>query len=659
MRNTKSRNGRKGNNERGERTNIRQTNAKVNGMEDKPIRVLLVEDNPGDFRLIQEMLKESKANVELKWAQQLSAGLANLKEEMFDVLLVDLGLPDSQGIDTFKKIHDQAPQLPVVVLTGLADDGLAMRVVRDGAQDYLGKSQIDSNLLIRAIRYAIERYENLEQLRRTRVALALSETRFRNMIEKDADGILIVDSNGTVRFANPAAEVFFSCKAEEFLGHLLGFPLVAGETTEIDIVPGKAGEIIAEMRVVETDWEGEPAYLASLRDITERKRILEKLEQTRQQELQLKDQFLSHVSHELRSPLSVIHQFVTILLDKLAGNVNAQQSEFLEITLQNVNQLRTMIDHLLDVTRAGTGKLTFEPRVISIAEVVAETLETFQATSTERGVTLLADIPGVLPLIFADPQRLRQILINLIDNAFKFTPKEGTITVRAQVFDQDPEFLCMTVVDTGCGINSDDTKHIFDRLFQGSNLIDSARKGLGLGLYICKELVSLHGGKIWAESQKGKGSTFSFTMPILSLAKLFVSIPKDLLTGPMALIAVEIFPAAKRLLMGDDEVIIQEVRNVLTHCILLDRDVLLPRVSSPQFGENFLIVACTEQKGAEALVRRIRGQITNCEKLQNTEFHTTISFTMVNTPPNSNAMPWVHLAKYIFNSIEGKMKRAE
>jgi hypothetical protein len=315
-----------------------------------------------------------------------------------------------------------------------------------------------------------------------------------------------------------------------------------------------------------------------------------------------------------------------------------------------------MIDDLLDVTRVGTGKLTFEPRVISIAKVVAETLETFQTASIERGVILLADIPGVLPLIFADPQRLRQILINLIDNAFKFTPKEGTITVRAQVFDQDPNFLCMTVVDTGCGINSDDTKNVFDRLFQGSNIIDNSRKGLGLGLYICKELVSLHGGRIWAESQTGKGSTFSFTLPILSLAKLFVSIPKDLLTGPMALIAVEIFPAGKRLLMGDDELIIQEVRNVLKHCILLDRDVLLPRVSSPKFGENFLIVACTEQKGAEALVRRIRGQITYCEGLQNTEFHTTISFTMVNIPPKCNAMPWVHLAKYIFNSIEGKMK---
>ena len=237
--------------------------------------MLLVEDNPGDFRLIQEMFKESKANVELKWAKQLSTGLANLKEEMFDVLLADLGLPDSQGIDTFKKIHDQAPQIPVVVLTGLADDGLAMRALREGAQDYLVKGQIDSNLLIRAIRYAIERYENLEQLRRTKVALALSEARFRNMIERDADGILIVDGNGVVCFTNPAAEALWGLKAEELRGQLFGFPAVAGETTEVDIIRRGGETRAAEMRVVEMDWEGKSSCLASVRDITERKKAEE------------------------------------------------------------------------------------------------------------------------------------------------------------------------------------------------------------------------------------------------------------------------------------------------------------------------------------------------------------------------------------------------
>jgi PAS domain S-box-containing protein len=487
-------------------------------------------------------------------------------------------------------------------------------------------------------------------------ALAVSEARFRNMIERDADGILIVDSNGAVRFANPAAEVLFSCKTEEFVGQLFGFPLVAGETTELDIVHGKAGKIIAEMRVVELDWEGEHAYLASLRDITERKQMHDQLEQTRQQQLQLKDQLFSHISHELRSPLSVIHQFVTILLDRLAGDLTVQQNEFLEITLQNVNQLRTMIDDLLEVTRAGTGKLSFEPQVTSVAEIVAETLEALKTRSIEKGVVLSDDVPWVLPLIFGDPQRVRQILINLIDNAIKFTTKDGTITVRAQVSDQDSDFLCVAVADTGCGINSDDVKNVFERLYQARSIAESCRKGLGLGLCICQELVSLHGGRIWVESQIGKGSTFSFTLPILSLKKLFASIPKNLLTGSVALISVEVSSVGNRLLTRDDELVLRGVRNALNDCILFNRDVLLPRMSGTKLGEIILIMACTDQKGAKALVERIRGQLMNYEDLKNTKLGTTVSFTMVNIPPEWDAMPLEQFVRYISSNIEGKMK---
>jgi len=121
----------------------------------------------------------------------------------------------------------------------------------------------------------IEIVQDLTEIKRAEEMLQSSEANLRKVIEKDADGIIIVDSNGVVRFANPAAEVLFSCKAEEFLGQLFGFPVVAGETTELDIVHGKAGKIIAEMRVVEMDWVGKRAYLASLRDVTERKKAEE------------------------------------------------------------------------------------------------------------------------------------------------------------------------------------------------------------------------------------------------------------------------------------------------------------------------------------------------------------------------------------------------
>ena len=142
------------------------------------LKVLLVEDNPGDFRLIDEMLKEvSSAKFELVWANRLSAGLEHLKQGIFDVLLLDLGLPDSQGFDTFEKIHDQASQIPIIVLTGLADDGLAddglaMRAVREGAQDYLVKGRIDSNLLVHSIHYATERKRAEEEIKTKNEELA-------------------------------------------------------------------------------------------------------------------------------------------------------------------------------------------------------------------------------------------------------------------------------------------------------------------------------------------------------------------------------------------------------------------------------------------------------------------------------------------------------
>lgn len=254
-------------------------------------------------------------------------------------------------------------------------------------------------------------------------------------------------------------------------------------------------------------------------EVSQRKLALAELEQTRQQQLELKDQFLSHVSHELRSPLTAIYQFVTILLDGLAGDLGAQQREHLEIVLRNANQLRAMIEDLLETTRVQTGKLSIEAQPTSMADTIDETVSSLRALADSKGIALSTDVSAHLPPVYADPQRVRQILRNLIENGITFTPDNGTISVRAYLSNEEHDCIRIAVTDTGCGISPEEREKIFGRLYQGTSAIEASRKGLGLGLSICRELVSRHGGRIWVDSQLGHGATFFFTLPIFSSAK--------------------------------------------------------------------------------------------------------------------------------------------
>ena len=396
-----------------------------------------------------------------------------------------------------------------------------------------------------------------------------------------------------------------------------------------------------------------------MKDITERKRLLAEVEQARQQQLQMKSQFLSCVSHELRSPLTAIYQFVTILLDGLAGDLSLEQREYLEIMLRNANQLRTMVDDLLEVTRAETGRLTIDPRCVSLIELIPEVVGNVTAATT-KGVFLSADVPDDLPLAHADPDRVQQILINLIDNGIRFTPEKGTVTVRAQVSNEDPDFVCVAVADTGCGISPEETGKIFEYLHRVESNVEDNRKGLGLGLHICKELIHGHGGRIWVESQPGCGSTFFFTLPIFSLARLLNPIltPRNLLRGSIALITVELFPIQKRPLTKADETAVQQAWDIVQGCILPNLGVVLPKMPRTKLGEIFFAVACVDRSGAERVVRQIRQHLARCEGLHSAALDPMVSFTMLDIPSNTDNGPSEQLVKDVAGSIEDLVGKA-
>jgi len=250
------------------------------------ITVLLIEDNPGDARLVQLLLDDITINqavgykFRLLLADKLATGFEQLSNEAVDVILLDLSLPDSHGLETFKRVHAYAPQLPTILLTGLDDETIGFEAVQAGAQDYLIKGEFDLEILQRVILYAIERQSLLTQLEEQTLVALQSEARFQTMIEHNADGIVIVDRSGLVRFVNPAAERLFGRTIDELLDQPLDVPLDTEERTEIDIERPDGRSFVAEMRVVETEWENGAAFLISLRDMTERKQIEDALSES-------------------------------------------------------------------------------------------------------------------------------------------------------------------------------------------------------------------------------------------------------------------------------------------------------------------------------------------------------------------------------------------
>ena len=475
-------------------------------MREKPLQVLLVEDNAGDVRLLREMFsKERRDAFELTHLLRMSEAETHLAKGGVDIVLLDLGLPDGHGLDTVRRAHAAAPEVPVIVLTGLDDEALAAEAMIAGAQDYLIKGQIENRALPRALRHAIER-------------------------------------------------------------HRL--------QTETDLI--------------------------------------------RTNQMQFKDEFLSHVSHELRSPLTAVRQFVTILRDGLAGELNLEQRQYLDIVLRNVNQLQSMINDLFEVSGLQAGKLKIELQCTSISDAIIYTANTLQGSAAAKGIIFSSDIEPTLPSVCADPARLRQILIILVDNAIKFTPTHGTVKIQARIFEEDSDFLLLEIADSGCGIDPDMTEQIFERLFQASDPDSAERSGLGLGLYICKDLVTRQGGKLWAKSTPGLGSVFSVTFPIFSLPRLLApGFTEERQTErPITLIVTEIGSQTGWL---SNEVRAEQcrgIRDLLRGCLYSDLDVLLPKMDSAGPTELFFIVANTDGIGGASICTRIRKQLDSSERLQ-------------------------------------------
>ena len=365
-----------------------------------PPRLLIIEDSPSDAMLLEAALQDSVLeSATIVCESSLAAGLERLGEGTFEGVLIDLGLPDSEGLETFSRVLEAAGEAALVVISGRDDSRLAEEAVRLGAQDYLRKSESRPGELGRAVDYAIRR-----------------------------------------------------------------------------------------------------------------QRVLRNLERARDEQLQARDRFLSHVSHELRSPLSVVYQFGSLLQDGVGGSLSADQRDFLEVLMRNVGQLKLMIDDLLAVSRVQRGRVVVESNPVAIRDLLAETVAAYRPAADRRGIQIATDA-GDLPTVLGDEGRLREVLTNLVDNALKFTPGGGQITVEGVLAG---DCVRVTVRDSGRGIPTDDLDRVFEQFFQVEQGDEVSRTGLGLGLFVCRDLIHRQGGLMWAESVPEHGTAICFTVPIMA-----------------------------------------------------------------------------------------------------------------------------------------------
>ncbi len=487
------------------------------------MKVCLIDDNPDDALLIREMLQEAKGtSFTFHHSPLFFEGLDHLKEDPADVVLLDLGLPDSYGLDSITKLHQDFPDIPIIVLTSAQDETMGVNAVQAGAQDYLIKGKVDSRNLIRAIDYSIQRHSTRVELHRYVNDLKLSESRLRDLIEKNADGIVILSRTGIVRYANPAAELILDRSSAEMIGFAFGYSIIPGKTVEATVGRRYGGVSIVEMRVEETEWEGEKAFFASLRDISERRQAeAERFEAERKmqegQRFESLGVLAGGIAHDFNNILTAI--LGNASLARLEVAPDSLANEYLEhienASLRAADICRQMLDY--------SGKGRFEVQRLDLSSIVEDTKHLLQISISKKA-QLKFNLPSGLAPVLADPTQLRQVIMNLVINASEAIGNQnGVIAVTTGTFQADQayldsthlpqelepgEYVFLEVRDNGCGMDEETKSRILDPFYT------TKFTGRGLGLAVVFGIVRGHRGALKIESELELGTTVRFLLPI-------------------------------------------------------------------------------------------------------------------------------------------------
>ena len=497
------------------------------------LRIVYLEDDPGDVRLVRDTLRDDGLRVELVAVDNRDNFVAALRQGA-DLILADYALPTFDGVEALELYRAYCPSCPFVFVTGALGEERAIEMLKSGATDYVLKDRL--NRLGTAVRRAMAEAEDAAARKQTEAALRqkqreLSEAQRIARLGSwywDAISDVTVGSEELFRIYgldpcthrlpafNEQKGSFYSPQHWEQLHAAMQETLRTGKDYELDVPAFRHGAVtwITTRGEAVRDATGRIVGLrGTIQDITERRRFEEALAAAKaaaEAANQAKSQFLANMSHELRTPLNAILGMTELALgEELSTTIR----EYLQTTKQSADSLLELLNEILDLARIEAGALQLESIAFDLRKTVEQVVKMLSGRAHEKGLRLLCDLGDLPTRLVGDPLRLRQILMNLAGNAVKFT-NHGQVVISAVVkpAEQAQQLLFeFAVADTGIGIAPEYQGRIFAPFMQADSSTTREFGGSGLGLTITRQLVALMGGRIWVESEPGKGSTFRFT----------------------------------------------------------------------------------------------------------------------------------------------------
>ena len=496
-------------------------------MEDR-LKILLIDDDEVDRMAVKRALRRSGVKADLAMAENGTDGLEVLDREEVDFIILDYRLPDYTGIELLEKIRSREILAPVIVVTSHGDESIATESMKSGASDYMSKDSIQGKGLGTSIRNLMKVKEGEEKRRAAERELKATKNRLQMVVMNSAVSLFSVDAQGIVTLSEGKDADYLGLSPGTAVGQSIfevkklqvaGFcektkAALSGESVNFEMVlTGRWFEV--SLSPVCDSSGSVTTVIGVATDITERIRTQEELTKAKQlaeKSARVKEEFLANMSHEIRTPMNAIIGFTNLLT---RTRLDPEQQEFVRSIEVAGENLLVLINDILDFSKIEAGKLTIEKHPFSLPDLLKDTYRLFSPKAAEKKLDFRLKMSNDLSGHWiGDQVRLNQILINLVGNAIKFTT-EGWVELSVRRKQENGEnWIRFKVKDTGIGIAKEKVNKVFDSFTQAAT--DTTRKfgGTGLGLSIVKQLVQLMDGRVWAESEMGKGSSFIFELPM-------------------------------------------------------------------------------------------------------------------------------------------------